>query len=175
MNKAILLVIIQLFLTQVFAQGQIGGITRDDPTPTEDPKPTNENEPSSIEVSTAVAEFAKLEELSSKFIRKIESRYLKCNKIKIGIKDLSDLYVQLAGQNLKLISGESYQSHELLHCKGTEISNKDKVYSCLIKGSPKKLLKQMLSNKLFPKYLKLKMHLKDSEVKETIRFFESLL
>ncbi len=179
MNKAILLVIIQLFLTQVFAQGQIGGIIKDDlaELDRDDKNEKEKKEPDSeINVQAVLLdEFIKLEKLTIKFIKTIESRYAKCNKVKISLKDFNDLYVQLAGQNLKLLTSEVYQKHEALHCKGTQISDRDKIYHCLLKGKSKKLLGQILSSKIFPQFLKIRLKLKDSEVKETIRFFESLL
>lgn len=134
---------------QTHAQGQLGG-SGGEMSPEAKIRITKNN----------IEEFKKLDDLSKKLIEFSERRFLRCKKQEIKIKDLNDLYTQLAGQNLRLLPGQKAQ------CNLPS--------ECLMKRGPGKALKKMLKNKSLGLYLRVKMDLTESEAEESIRFFKSI-
>jgi len=120
-------------------------------------------------------EFKELDRLTNKLIEYSDSRFKHCNRVDIKIKNLSDLYAQLAGQELKLLAGKHYADPKSLHCKGTDKAQKKETYSCLMDKGPRKVIRRMLKNEAFFSYLRVRADLSEQETNEAIRFFSGLI
>jgi len=159
-------IFVLLFLTitpNVHAQGQLGG-SGGEMSPEEKVKVTKEQ----------AKEFGELDQLSKKLIVLMEKRFKHCNHVKVEIKNLADLIIQLASHSFKLLPGQKSVDHKNLHCAGTPESQRDTIYNCLMKKGPKKVLRHMLKNKAILVYFRVRMDLKESEAEEAIRFLGSL-
>ena len=159
-------IFILLFLTiapKVQAQGQVSG-SGGEMSPEEKVKVTKEQ----------AKEFGELDQLSKKLIVLTEKRFKHCNLVKVEIKNLADLIIQLAGHSFKLLPGQKSVDHKNLHCAGTPESQRDTIYNCLMKKGPRKVLRHMLKNKAILVYFRVRMDLTEREAEEAIRFLGSL-
>ena len=159
-------IFILLFLTitpNAQAQGQLGG-SGGEMSPEEKVKVTKEQ----------TKEFGELDQLSKKLIVLTEKRIKHCNHVKVEIKNLEDLIIQLAGHRFKLLPGQKSIDFKNLHCAGTPESQRDTIYHCLMKKGPKKVLRHMLKNKAILVYFRVRMDLSEREAEEAIRFLGSL-
>jgi hypothetical protein len=159
-------IFILLFLTitpNAQAQGQLGG-SGGEMSPEEKVKVTKEQ----------TKEFGELDQLSKKLIVLTKKRIKHCNHVKVEIKNLEDLIIQLAGHSFKLLPGQKSVDLKNLHCSGTPESQRDTIYHCLMKKGPKKVLRHMLKNKAILVYFRVRMDLSEREAEEAIRFLGSL-
>ena len=165
-SMKIFAIFILLFLTiapKVQAQGQVSG-SGGEMSPEEKFKLTKEQ----------AKEFGELDQLSNKLIVLTEKRFKHCNHVKVEIKNLADLIIQLTGHSFKLLPGQKTVDHKNLHCAGTPESQRDTIYNCLMKKGPKKVLRHMLKNKAILVYFRARMDLTQREAEEAIRFLGSL-
>ncbi len=101
-------------------------------------------------------EFSYLEGLSNRLIEYSERRFKNYNRVDVKIKNVSDLYPQLAGQEFKLFARKHYGHPSSLHCKGTDKAQKKARYSCLMDHGPRKVIKRILENEALVAYFEQK-------------------
>lgn len=138
------------FHSPVWSQGQVGG---------------EPDEEAQFKLTAdQVNEFRKLDKLSKKMIDVVSDRWLNCRLEVVEIENFAELFVKLGGKN--------YNSDKVAHCSTCKAKPNNR---CLIKFQAHRALKIMSKNKEFALYLKIRLHLADSEVKNAVKFFQEQL
>lgn len=138
------------FHSTVWGQGQVGG----EPDEEAKHKLTAEQ----------IDEFKKLDKLSKKLIDVVSDRWLNCRLEVVEIESFAELFEKLGGKN--------YKADKVAHCSTCEVKRNNR---CLIKFQAHRVLRVMMKNKEFALYLKVRLNLPDSEVKNAVKFFQEQL